>query len=399
MPIFNEIPQSVPKVPEPTPVIQTSTVYQEPTAEIQTGTQLEGTPWTVNYYSQILGRDDYPNRLDMALDPSLQQYVKVQDMTILLDGDLSGSKDEQQIGTLTGTAKVYPGIPVNQWDMFVARIPDGRLGVFTVIENPQPANLYSYSAHEITFELVAILTSSYQFELDRKTIDTLYFDPSNPTCPGKNAVAVADVLTIKRALTLLLDMLYDEYYDLLTRTLILRVDGSKYYDSSAVDFIRRILSYNVRGRRPQIQGYTTPTGEYSELYKTIWDVLSDNSTMRWDVITDKSAVIRVDSFHSPFILNGIAMTDIIAVIHPGDAGLMWSEIPESEKTLYVFSEAFYKHDYANMETHEQWVYTALNNELYDVKLIIDNFKTLKTLTHIDRFYMILTYYWLLLRRL
>lgn len=398
MPLINNTKQSVEKTaPEPEER-KVAAVYEKPDEPQKYATYFEGNPWTVTYYSQILGEDDYPSRLDMAKDPSLQNYLKIVDLQLMIpDDEFSFNRDEVMVTSVTGSANVFPGIPVNQYDHFIAKNRDGSTGVWVVTEPPEPITWYNYHGHTIQFELVDFINSSYDIEFKRKTVDIRYFDINNPTCPGSNIKKVDNYAMIREALKTIVSMLYTQYYDQLTRTLLL-IDpdtGTRKYDGNAVNFVREFLPYEVRGARPVIQQYSTPTGEYQSLHKTIWDVLLDGDLTRMPLITSTVADVSTQEFNSPFIATGIGMVHIDQVVHPGDGDLFNGVIDESELRQYVFETPFYVDDELNMSDLESTVRKALRNEHYDMEPIYQWVKALPSVSYTQRFYRLLVLLWLL----
>ena len=68
--------------------VDTATQYSEPREELKIVKQLEGTPWEGTYYQQILRDDDSPISLDLLVDPTIQQYRKIERYNFLLQGEL-----------------------------------------------------------------------------------------------------------------------------------------------------------------------------------------------------------------------------------------------------------------------------------------------------------------------
>ncbi|AXH70849.1 virion structural protein [Vibrio phage BONAISHI] len=388
---------------EKDPVVEhrqdTASVYSAPDKENFHAASMEGTPRTVTYYYQVLGDDDYPKRLDFGLHSSLQEYIKVENMIILDTGDNDQSKDENHIWEMRGEANVYPGIPVNQWDMFTAQLVDGRIGVFTVYEVPQETSIYAYSGYRISYELVSTLTDPYRIELARKAVNTLYFDPDNPTCPGVNVDELEEDILAKEVLPLVTTMIYDEYYDKDTRTMLVEKDGKSWYDACATEFFFNLIPRKVRGPRPLPQLYSVPSLEYIEKIRTIWDVLIADKKEYMTVIVSEAADIPIAAYHSSHIMTGISLIDISGVIHPSDSTSLWGDVSEDSTYPYVFSEGFYTEDANTMTPWDKKIMDVLNGEQYLVSQIQDELDNLAALSSVERFHRLLTMMWLLVKKL
>lgn len=400
MPLMDPQSQKVKKQTPKPEERKTAAVYEKPNEPQKYATYFEGRAWTVTYYSQILGEDDYPSRLDMAKDPSLQNYMKIVDLELMLPEDeFNNSRNPTMVTDVNGTANVFPGIPVNQYDHFIAKNRDGSTAVWMVSEAPTPITWYDYHGHEITFELLGYLDQSFQYEFKRKTVDVRYFDKNNPTCPGSNVKRVDNYALIRNTLKTVVSMLYEQYYDQLTRTFILFDESTekttRKYDGNLVNFVREFLPAEIRGARPVVTQYATPTGQYRSLHKTIWDVLLDGDLARMGQITHTVADVSTEEFNSPFISRGIGMIHIDQVVHPGDGDLFEGTINPDSTRQYVFEEAFYQDDEENMTDLESMVRKALRNENYDTETITDWVKELHTYSYSERFYRLAVYLWLL----
>ena len=186
MPLFDETPSNAPVEPVKEIVIDTTTVYQGDTT-VPTGTTLSGSPWVLKaYYSQYMSKDDYPRLIDFKLDPTLQQYVEIENFVLLMTESFSQDEDDNHISTIKGTATFYPGIVPNQWDMMVGPMSDGSMGVFTIPDVPKRAKYHKYTSHTAVIEFIGYYDEVYAEQFRIKSVDRLVFDPDNPGCPAKN---------------------------------------------------------------------------------------------------------------------------------------------------------------------------------------------------------------------
>lgn len=346
MPIFKKTDiHQTPETNDDPIHIDTSTVYLEPSASNAaegqaTITEIEGTPWSIKaWYGQILGEDDYPNRFDHALDPTLQQYLKINDYVIKVTESLDGDTDDNIITTVIGTANLYPGVIPNQWDMFIAQMKDGRTGVFTVSEQPTRLNYLSTSAFSVTYELVDYLNGTYQAGLDGKVVKELYFDKENPTCSGATTETVDEKGPAMRELRRLYDLYYDMFFDRKTKTFILNKDNSRIYDDNIVRFMNTIVPTELRNGRTAPSSYSTPSVKYEQVSKTVLDVMIDGEMVLWYNVDTKYAKVAVDNFYSSFVMNSIMLSDIGYVYIPESQGSLNGD--HEAEANYIFSEAFY----------------------------------------------------------
>lgn len=402
MPLYQDPETGLEEKPDVVPEIETTTIYQG-VEEVEVSTSLEGSDWAITYFSQYLGEDDTPRRLDNALDPSLQQYVKIKNYNLKVTGELDTSIGDYNISTTSGSANMWPGVPPNRWDMFVGRMSDGMVGLFTITEQPQPLNFNRYSAWSVEYELVGYIDNEHAdaIDLEVKTIRTTVFNDENPGCPGEAVNAAVTETTIRERISELLSSLYEQSYDLKSKTLLYTdSDNRKWYDGQVVDFIRSMVSFDMLGRRPMPVGYSTPSGEYEQTYETIYDVLRHSDWNRSSWITDSAAKVNTGAFSSEFILSGIFMlTHVSGCLHPGDNKVLATGLAAGSEFTYVFRPAFYTETTLDMTPLELDVYKVLKGETIDLTAAFERINNIYNWTEDEVFFHVPVYIWLLLKHL
>lgn len=103
---------------------------------------VEGAPWKLNFYSQILARDSEPRGQDVNQSAIYQSYKKINDMEVRVTDALTWSQAEQTaMGTVVGTALINGYVIPNVGDMFCADVGDGREGVFQITSSERRSHL------------------------------------------------------------------------------------------------------------------------------------------------------------------------------------------------------------------------------------------------------------------
>ena len=232
MALFEEdgvIPEAIKKQPS-----QTSTRYEPIEGQYKAITAIEGTPLEGTYFNQVLGGVDQPRVLDLSLDPTLQQYRKINRFPLMMESDLSISNDAQSgMITVTGSAIVHPGITPNYGDMFIATLPDENIGLL-YIKNAERVTYTKTSAYKVEVGLFAILTESQKDNLDLKTVEEYYFD--NETKAISNTPHHTTSL-LKVNVGKLVAMYYDEFYDSQSETILVPDDTYRVYDPNMAKFL------------------------------------------------------------------------------------------------------------------------------------------------------------------
>lgn len=352
---------------------------------------IEGTPWYVTYYSQALGRDDAPRQLDFGLDPSLQQYAKINNYIIAISSALNLSNDESSIATISGDGIGYPGIVPNVGDHFVAEMSDGTNGVF-VLTSVTRMSYLTTSAWTIEYELFDHYDSAYEKEFDRKTVRTNDFDATLGLISQEASKNTVSVVTLFNQL---LDTFYDEYYDLMTLTALYPNSTKRIYDSELVIFMTRLIDTEMRAQRPRFNVYETPTGHYRKSFRTVWDALLDGDTFGIKRAMRYSKLEPSCSFSSSNVSNSIAMSPIEHVIFPSEENTLQSSGISAESDAYVFTAAFYENDEINMTPLEKAVREALCCEIPDIDLIRDEANKFISNSKKENFYFIPVLLWLI----
>ncbi len=408
MALFSDPKKTLAKKPDVVPAITTSTIYQG-TSETKAATTLDGSAWTVTYFSQYVGADDQPRRLDTGLDPSLQSYTKVKNYQMKVTDVLTASNDALGVMTVTGGANMWPAIAPNQWDMFVGQVPDGRFALFTIKEQPTRVSFYSSSSYVVVYELVEYISNTHRLALDleAKSIKEITFDPANPcsagTDTGTDAGTSPEVVTpavVTAKLEVLLSVFYEQFFHLKNKTFIYRDDANnEFYDGQVVEFMKSMISYAMLGRRPMPVVYPVPTGEYRHVFETVYDVLRYNDLARVSLVSGKAAPVGTAAFLSDFQMSGLAMlSNLSGVIQPSDYALMHGTVNPLEVKDYVFSEAFYEKNDLEMNPLEKEVMKQLSGGAVDMVRISEMVTDINKLTKEEMFYHIPVLIWVYLKQ-
>lgn len=138
---------------------------------------VEGSAWTVNYYSQVLAKDSAVYGQDVGKDAVYQQYKLIKLMELKVSTPLSWSQDKASKGiTATGGAMVHSYLIPNEGDMFCADVGDGREGVFE-IHLSEKKSLLSGSVYYIEYTLLYFSDDkeTVRADLDKKVVQTVHY--------------------------------------------------------------------------------------------------------------------------------------------------------------------------------------------------------------------------------
>lgn len=281
---------------------------------------VEGMSWTVDYYSQVLGRDSGVAGQGLGTDPQFQQYKLIKGMEIKVTSALSHSQDtETMVDEETGTATLYPFVIPNKGDMFIADLLDGRRGIFEITASQRLA-IFREACHSIDYKLVSFGEQARLDDLARKTIQTAFFE-KDFIYHGQNPILVGDdyenLQFLRRNYGTLITQYFKRFYSKEYGTLIMPDQTGVVYDAFLVRAIFQHLS-------------TWDARELTTLRQLNCDddqVMNADSV--WTVLVERNRALLQDAFHqvgyvssrsftqNP-IFEGIRYSGIEQVIYPID---------------------------------------------------------------------------------
>lgn len=135
----------------------------------------QGSNWTVDYFSQVLGRSTEPTELALDRDKVYQSYRQIKGMVLKVSNPLTHGNESLNLQTAEGSGYTFPFLIPNKGDMFIADIGDGTAGLFT-ISSATRATLLRDSVYNVTWQLVSRLTPQQHENLNFKTVQTLYYN-------------------------------------------------------------------------------------------------------------------------------------------------------------------------------------------------------------------------------
>lgn len=139
---------------------------------------VEGYPWTVHYYGQILNTNNTVNHFDPNLVDLAQSYYEIRNAVVQVSSPLSVSYDGENAVTKANGSSIVPfGVKPNVGDLFISQIDTGEDAIF-VINNVIRMSHRKESLYQIDYELYAY-TSEEQDMVERlkgRINETYYFN-------------------------------------------------------------------------------------------------------------------------------------------------------------------------------------------------------------------------------
>lgn len=281
---------------------------------------IEGSSWTVSYYSQVLGRDTGAAGQGLATDPTLQQYKRVNGMEIKVTSALTNSQSEETAEmTTTGTAVCYPHVIPNKGDMFTADILDGRLGIFQITSTRRLAIMRD-TCHEIDYQLVDYGSRGRIDDLNSKVVQEAYF-VKDFVYHGQNPILLGDDYENYQFLCRNQDSLvrnyFKRFYSKEYATLILPDQVEPVYDHFLINVWFQHLDTKAARELVTLRRLVVDDDQAMSA-PSIWDLLLHRERPMMQDIFHKSGTVSTRGFQREPVMNGIRYSGIRLAIYPED---------------------------------------------------------------------------------
>ena len=419
-------PEASPNVTITKETYQHSVVDTEFTDRSSILVNIEGTPYNVDYYAQVLGDDEAVKPFDIGQEATFQQYHKINNMEIRLQGQLSQSHDNETNSlVLTGNAIAYPFLKPNVGDVFVSDIGDGRGGVFSITES-RKLTRFRQSCYEIVFKQIHELTEEIGIKLQERVVKTNTFNKQFMYY-GADPIVTNDTMDRHRRLRLTLGDTLDEYltefYSKEFDTLLVPSNSKGVYDPFVVKHILSIFNTTDHPYISKISQLNVDSSMYQESL-SIWDCLVRQQIYLLDNCFNECSVINAGYFGFNPLLRSIAFSGVDAVVVPlitkktvdmrlgvtvdrtqtryntngplvaqepveGDTAQIKSYPKVENTTSYVFSKSFYESNDVN-DNHtafEALIKQYLNKEVLDSDKIIEMVNQRHHWSMFERYYL------------
>lgn len=281
---------------------------------------IEGYPWTVNYYNQLLTEHTDLRDLDPGQLAIYQQYSKINNLEIQVTSPLTETQDsETALVTVQGSGLVYPFVTPNISDYFIASVGDGKDGLFR-ISAVERKSFHRLSVYEIQYTLVSFISKSDEryVNLEEKTKGVYYFNKE------RLIEGLPPTLTeSKHQLELFLKNFYREackdyfsvYFNREQSTLIIPHQEVQIYDPLIVDFILKIVEI---GDAPEIYLVKKLNMEYfTRLKETqLWDMLIKRDSVYLSRCNRQMGIMLSANFSTSVSIGAFRFLKLNGVVYP-----------------------------------------------------------------------------------
>ena len=173
-------------------------------------THVEGSPWVITYYSQILTKDSALSGVQIHASAVYQTYTEIQSLLVRVTNPLASSQDEQtKAMKVAGSAIMPPCIIPNEGDMFLADIGEGKTAVLRVTQT-EKKSIYQESCYEISYEIDTD-TEDKRAALKAKTAVSYYYY-ADYLRAGKNPLLTTSAFSALEQLQTLFGTCLNQYH-------------------------------------------------------------------------------------------------------------------------------------------------------------------------------------------
>lgn len=287
-------------------------------------TQISGSPWKVDYYSQVLNDDSALNGHNPSKDALTQAYIKISELVLRVTSPLSTSQDNKSNAmNVVGTASVYPNIYPNQGDMFVANIGDGRLAIFRVT-TIEEKSIFKDTSWVIDYTLIAYAdgtNGSLRYkDLEDKVIQTKHFVLEFMDY-NQNPLVTSDEYNTYKELRVAYSEIADNYYRLFAsaklKALLVPKQQAITYDPFLTSFMVKAFDGNITPRANLIKTFNVADRPVMKL-PTLWDALLNRDTDIMNYITTMMYITPVNAFTMNPVYEGIYYSGVKEVVYPAN---------------------------------------------------------------------------------
>lgn len=281
---------------------------------------VEGSSWTVDYYSQVLARDSGAAGQGLGTDPVFQQYKLVSGMEIKVTTPLSSSQDTESAEmALQGAATVYPFVIPNVGDMLVADLLDGRRGIFQVTASNRLA-VFRETCHSIDYELVDFGTPERLDDLKRKVVQTTYFE-KDFIYHGQNPILVSDdyenLQFLRRNYGVLITQYFKRFFSKEYGTLVMPDQDRVTYDAFLVRALFQHLS-TWDARELTVLRQLNCDDDQVMTADSVWTALVERNRALLPDAFHQVGYVSARSFTPEPVFQGIRYSGVEQVIYPND---------------------------------------------------------------------------------
>lgn len=324
MPILTNKPAPKPQPAPTSPVVTEQPIHSTPATDTRYESRrsllshVEGMPWRVKYYQQLLSENSELSPLAPAKDPVYQQYTRINQLEIRVTTPLAQSQTAQSKNfEVTGEAILYPPMTPNKGDMFIADIGDGREGLFAVTETER-LSIMKEACYQVSYVLTQYTDNQTIEELDAKTVKYTHF-VKRLLDHGEDPVIVDDdyhrYLSLQQYWERLLGHYMGQFFNKTASTLLVPNQPQPTYDPFVVKFIASFISSTQHPLLRYMKKYAVDLPDRNRPW-TIWDAVLTLSDSVLPMVEELNGIAHSRLFGELPQFEGVHYSNIEWVVYP-----------------------------------------------------------------------------------
>lgn len=301
---------------------------------------IEGSPWTVNFYSAIVSKHNDLRDLDIAQPDILQQYQKIIDYEIRVTTPLTSSYDNTTgITSVTGSGNVYSTIMPNIVDYFITDTNDNRLAIFK-INSVDRRTFNDASIFQIDYILVGFITegSTYQQmfdDLEAKSVKKFYFSKErliDGLQPLVKEAEYQDILNLKTSYFDLVNYYFNNFFNLETKTFILPGQEYKIYDPYLVSYVLKIVNVEDNINIMKVRELVNDDDKYLS-QNNFWTCLLNKDKVGLNYCNKEMGLLSKHWFNKNTYIKGLMYSYIDYIVYPVSVDSSLNKITETNNKV------------------------------------------------------------------
>lgn len=397
-------------------------------------TYVPGQKWTVDYFSQVQGRDSAPASFQDGLPAAFGQYRVIRGLELIVGSPLTANQttDTSGLFDLTGDGTIPSCVTPDNGDFFIAQVGNGKNAIFQVNE-PKRLGIYVESNHSASWASIRWVDKALMERINKdRVVQTLYFIKENYHNGVKCLLSLEEVEISRRlgkARSRLINLYFKGFFDDVFETFVFLKDGIPVYDPAVTKFMKGLLETTQHKQVAKITEHGVSHDVFSNQW-TLFDALLKRDAELLYSCSQHMAISHISALRQRPWFASIAFSGIKQVVTALDVGFsvnngmkvphanlsidkfgvgqpdMRSILPELDldgseprpdygsyihrvvkDDYYVFTKAFYE-DTEGMSQLEQLALDCLKGKTMDLKMLADIADYAVKFDNLERFYYI-----------
>lgn len=281
-------------------------------------TQIEGSPWAVDYFSQKIDADNQVAGQRMNSSAIYQAYTLIKGLELRVTQPLSKTQTQDTNGfDVTGGANTFPFLIPNVGDMFRVNVGDGRLGIFQVTRSEQ-MSVFKEACFQIEYKQIDFATQERMADLFSKVVQTVVYvadfllHGQNPLVYEEDYVLMTDLVAHYEDIT---KDYFHTFFSKDFKTLLMPGQEFSVYDHFLT---KTVIKWFNTFEAPELRHIRVQNMDDDQYMETIqlWDVLFRQQPTLLQQCADQMGLAFARSFTRNPMLEGIFHSGISYVVYP-----------------------------------------------------------------------------------